>query len=85
MKRCSVYDPATATVYLAMNSKDEATICMTDEACDVQNGERCIIWGNPNFGVTSFDNIIESILNIFIIITLEGWTDTMYMIRETTQ
>lgn len=34
--------------------------------------------------MTSFDNILLSVLNVFIIITLEGWTDTMYMIRETT-
>jgi voltage-dependent calcium channel L type alpha-1D len=34
--------------------------------------------------VTSFDNILKSVLNIFIIITLEGWTDTMYKIRSAT-
>jgi len=38
--------------------------------------------GNPAFGVIGFDNIMKSILNIFVIITLEGWTDIMFMIRE---
>lgn len=42
----------------------------------------CTNTGNPNYGVTSFDNIGVSLLNIFIIITLEGWTDVMYMIRQ---
>ena len=37
---------------------------------------------NPVGGVTSFDNVGLSILNIFIIITLEGWTDIMYQVRE---
>lgn len=36
---------------------------------------------NPNFGMTSFDNTLVSMVNIFIIITLEGWSDIMYMVR----
>jgi hypothetical protein len=32
--------------------------------------------------VIGFDNIMLSILNIFTIITLEGWTDVMYMVRQ---
>jgi hypothetical protein len=40
--------------------------------------------GNPNGGETAFDNIFKSVLNIFIIITLEGWTDIMYMVRKAT-
>ena len=34
--------------------------------------------------MTSFDNLFISILNIFIIITLEGWTEKMYLIRRST-
>lgn len=34
--------------------------------------------------MTAFDNILKSVLNIFIVITLEGWTDTMYKIRSAT-
>lgn len=40
--------------------------------------------GDPGYGVTSFNNILKSVLNIFIIITLEGWTDIMYKIRSAT-
>jgi len=36
---------------------------------------------NPNFGMTSFDNTLVSMVNIFIIITLEGWSSIMYNIR----
>jgi hypothetical protein len=34
--------------------------------------------------VTSFDNILKSVLNVFIVITLEGWTAIMYKIRHST-
>ena len=33
---------------------------------------------NPNFGFTSFDNILWAWLTIFQCVSLEGWTDTMY-------
>jgi voltage-dependent calcium channel L type alpha-1D len=32
-----------------------------------------------NFGITTFDNIGVSMLTIFQSITLEGWSDLMYM------
>lgn len=34
---------------------------------------------NPNYGVTNFDNILISLVTIFQIITLEGWTTVMYL------
>jgi len=34
---------------------------------------------NPNYGVTNFDNIFMSLVTVFQIITLEGWTKIMYM------
>jgi hypothetical protein len=33
--------------------------------------------------VVNFDNIIYSSLQVFLIITLDGWTDTMYNIQKT--
>lgn len=59
-------------------------MCAKDSDCDVINGYVCKEYGNPNNGVTSFDNIFKSVLNIFIIITLEGWTDIMYLVRKAT-
>jgi len=41
----------------------------------------CYEYGNPIEGTFSFDSILYSILNIFQIITLEGWTDMMYIVR----
>jgi hypothetical protein len=42
----------------------------------------CKDYGNPKLGTVSFDNIMIAVLNIFEIITLEGWTDLMYMSRQ---
>jgi hypothetical protein len=55
--------------------------CQKDKDCPLSgdNGEiKCADFGNPNMGLTSFDNIFVSVLNVIIIITLEGWTDMMY-------
>lgn len=36
-------------------------------------------WYGPNYGITSFDNILLAMLTVFQCITMEGWTDTMYL------
>jgi hypothetical protein len=33
-------------------------------------------------GTYSFDDMLMSIMNIFQMITLEGWTDMMYIVRD---
>lgn len=38
--------------------------------------------GNPNFGVTSFDNIYWSSLVLMQGITLEGWSEVMYIAQD---
>jgi Ion transport protein len=35
-----------------------------------------------NFGITTFDNIGVGMLTIFQTITLEGWSDLMYMMMD---
>jgi Ion transport protein len=35
-----------------------------------------------NYGITTFDNIGVGMLTIFQVITLEGWTDIMYMVSS---
>jgi hypothetical protein len=50
---------------------------------DVTNAT-CKPHQNPSDGTLNFDNILYSILNIFQVITLEGWTDMMYIMRDAT-
>lgn len=35
-----------------------------------------------NFGVTNFDNVFNSFFTIFHIVTLEGWSSTLYMMQD---
>ena len=37
---------------------------------------------NPNYGITSFDNVADAWLTIFQCISLEGWTDVMYYAKD---
>ena len=39
-------------------------------------------WSGPNSGITSFDNILIACLTVFVCITCEGWTDTMYWVLK---
>jgi len=34
----------------------------------------------PNFGITSFDNILVAMLTVFQCVTMEGWTTIMYWV-----
>ena len=39
-------------------------------------------WDGPNYGITSFDNIIYAMLTVFQCITMEGWTPILYWVRR---
>ncbi|XP_046801240.1 muscle calcium channel subunit alpha-1-like [Lucilia cuprina] len=41
-------------------------------------------WVGPNWGITNFDNFGLSMLTVFQCVTLEGWTDVLYNILQTT-
>jgi hypothetical protein len=42
----------------------------------------CLDRGNPNFGLSNYDNIFFALLTTFEVITLEQWTEYMYMVRS---
>ena len=47
------------------------------------NGSQmCLKGNNPNYGITSFDDIGHAFLLIFQCITLEGWTPIMYLVQQ---
>eukprot|EP01047_Picozoa_sp_COSAG01_P082233 COSAG01_NODE_16704_length_1212_cov_75.863432_2_plen_229_part_01 len=37
---------------------------------------------NPNYSLVSFDDFGMSVLTIFTMVTLEGWTDVMYAVQD---
>ena len=47
------------------------------------DGYQCVYTDiNPNFGLTSFDNLGVAVLSIFISVTMEKWTVLMYRIQD---
>ena len=52
-------------------------------SCD-KNKEICgKMLKNPDYGVTNFDNILYSFLQVFRCLTMDGWTTLMYFSMET--
>jgi hypothetical protein len=39
---------------------------------------------NPDAQLTSFDNVLYSLLQVFVVVTLEGWVAIMYSVQATT-
>ena len=51
--------------------------------CDESRGHVCReYWEGPNAGITNFDNFILAVLTVFQCVTLEGWTEVLYWVRE---
>jgi len=64
------------------------TMCSTDNDCKQFNnaGERFYCGTsneNPNINVTHFDNLVNSLITVFIIATMEGWTDIYNYVSNT--
>ena len=65
---------------------DDIHPCSTNKNYGFQcpEGTECAnVWEGPNYGITSFDNMGIAGLTVFTSITLEGWTDVMYWVRNT--
>jgi hypothetical protein len=63
-------------------------MCTNDEDCKIFNthGERfyCVATNqNPNINTTHFDNLINAIVTVFMITTMEGWTDIFIYVSKT--
>jgi len=60
---------------------DEPTPCGGFYECP--EGTVCdLYWEGPQYGITNFDNIGQSMLTVFQCITLEGWTDMLYWVHD---
>jgi len=63
--------------------EEDTDICGGEHAC--AEGQYCAQWTtNPNFGITSFDNILWACNTIFMCISLEGWAQVMYFAQDAT-
>ena len=83
-KRCFKMDKKNWTLML---SNEGEVLCNSDDRCKKKfenfTGKLgCRKYKNPIADTYSFDNCLWSIMNIFQIITLEGWSDMMYYVRD---
>lgn len=63
---------------------DQIRPCSTSPNYGFQcpNGTTCKeAWAGPESGIISFDNIGLAGLTVFTCVTLEGWTDVMYLVN----
>ncbi|XP_024517811.1 sodium channel protein type 3 subunit alpha isoform X2 [Selaginella moellendorffii] len=44
--------------------------------------QKCLKYGNPNYGQTSFDYLWYSLISMFQIVSLEGWSLIMYRVKD---
>ena len=66
-----------------MVDPDGPTLCGGNYKCDEEAGYHCRpYWEGPNFGITNFDHFGLSMLTVFQCVTLEGWTDVLYWVRQ---
>jgi len=83
--RCmsSSLDSSNNTVW---STTDDERPCGGWHKCRV-DGEKCMFNEGAAFAdavptVVNFDNILTAFLNLFVMITLEGWVDVMYLIQD---
>ena len=64
-----------------LEDSGEEVICGDSQTCSEGYfcGKRLL---NPNYDVTSFDNIFWALLAIFQCVTLEGWSDIMVLYQK---
>ena len=71
-----------------MAGQDEITPCAENPKSlgggfECPNTTKCLpYWEGPKHGIISFDNIGYAMLTVFQCITMEGWTQVMYYVRQ---
>ncbi|XP_048869896.1 voltage-dependent P/Q-type calcium channel subunit alpha-1A-like isoform X5 [Brienomyrus brachyistius] len=62
---------------------DELPCGISESARQCPSGTNCSgNWAGPNYGITQFDNILFAVLTVFQCITMEGWTDLLYVSND---
>ena len=67
---------------------DSKTMCSYDSDCNLYNslGNKFICvkaYRNPNNGVINFDNVLYGFVTVFVMVTLEGWSDIFTYVSRT--
>ena len=74
-KKCELQYEGSYSVF----TKNDKNTYVTTSPYICSEGYDCVLWKKgPNYGITTFDNIMYSMMTVFQCITMEGWTDIMY-------
>ena len=68
-------------VYL-LNDKNNPGTCGDESEFFCPEDYECLSRQNPQYGLFNADNLAYACLLVFSVITLEGWADQMYIVRE---
>jgi len=68
---------------MPVSEVEDAAMCGVDADDMCQAGFTCAERANPQHGLISYDNIFSAFLTIFMAVSLEGWTEQMYLLEET--
>jgi len=77
-----IYLDVAGSEKLCSSVSDNDCVDCVSSACPDSHPYCLEIAPNPDFGATSWDNVYMAILNLFVIITLEGWVDQMYYLHD---
>ena len=86
-KRCVYTDEYGEKFVSFLQGEESEFICVNQDFCNRMAEEweiqtTCEYVGNPTSDTYAFDNVLLAMMNIFEAITLEGWTDMMYTVRD---
>lgn len=71
---------------LLLNKNGNEVFCNMPKHCNgLSKQVFCKEQGNPYDGTFHFDDILYAMYNLFQIITLSGWSDMMYVMRDSEQ
>eukprot|EP00762_Andalucia_godoyi_P001647 ANDGO_07082.mRNA.1 Sodium channel protein 60E len=78
--------------YQCLTPSGNSTVPIDEDLCssdpseggrECPSGSSCLSVGqNPNYGITNFDNFGWAVLTVFQCVSMEGWTDIMYMTMD---
>lgn len=83
LNRCILTSTLDTDNEVWLTNDDGAELyCGKQFSCPTDLEYSCVTRGNPNFGLSNYDNIFYALLTTFEVISLEGWTDMMYQVRH---
>jgi len=83
-KRCFALE--TGIVITDPSEINEQMFCSSDSDCGMISGVVSIcgkMIANPEYGITNFDTVFSSLLMVFQVVTLEGWSNIMVVLQKT--